>query len=65
MARKPAANPALVPEPVAPSPAEYTVTGAQAVLDHEPGSTFTTTLTPELEAFYLAGGHLTKTTEGS
>lgn len=55
-------NPALVPEPEPTElrAATYRVTGTQPILDHEPGATFTTTLSPELERFYLEGGHLTK-----
>jgi hypothetical protein len=36
------------------------VTGALRVLDHDPGETFTATLSPDQETFYLVGGHLKK-----
>lgn len=59
-----APNPALVPEPPPPpGPCEYRVTGAQRVLDHDPGETFTATLPSEQERFLLDGGHLAKTKE--
>lgn len=54
-------NPALVPDPPPPPvEAAYTVTGTQRVLDHDPGETFTATLPPDQEQYYLTGGHLEK-----
>lgn len=51
-------NPALVPEPEQPQEKMYIVSGQHAVLDHQPGETFTATLDPEQERNYLEYGHL-------
>lgn len=50
-------NPAVVPEPPAPEPRTYLVTGtAQSTLGHEPGETFTALLDPVQERHLIAGG---------
>lgn len=38
----------------------YEVCGGNAVLGHEPGSTFSADLSDAQEEFYLRGGHLKK-----
>lgn len=51
-------NPALVPEPEQPQEKTYFVSGQHAVLDHQPGETFTAVLDPEQEKNFLEYGHL-------